>query len=201
MSRNRILFGVFLGLAGGAAALTWYLLQREHTLRSSLAEDSLCITAHDSPKEAPLAPITIEEAEKVIAKEEALSEPESIDPFADYRLNNEIFMDTLSLCNQGAEPLIVFIERFSNDPQFRESRSLLSGKWLRAIIALKADALIPSNAPDETGLFTSWHNVGTDSAYLTTGWINSEVAEEFYFKRIDARWFLVDYYNSELESE
>lgn len=113
------------------------------------------------------------------------------DYYAPFREINNIYANRQSACNKGSEPLIDFIERFCDDKEFRKSRIKLSE---RIDIANKITRkTFNITVPDSNGFFTSWDDIKEDLAVFSSGWMESEMSERYEFRRIDGKWYLVDY--------
>lgn len=115
----------------------------------------------------------------------------SNDDYAPFRKVNNIYKNRQSACNRGSEPLIDFIERFCDDKEFRKSRIKLSK---RVDIVNKINRkTFEITVPDRNGFFMSWDDIEDNSAFFSSGWMESEMSERYEFRRIDGEWYLVDY--------
>ena len=151
----------------------------------SKAKDTLSL-------ESALAMIEAEDS-----RETAREKEDSLEGmYAFYRSNNSIASDPESACNQGSEPLTVFVDSFLKSPSFRASRLSLSDE-----VSFYTDTLRPYTlkvlTPDSTGFFAGWNYVSKDTAMFLSGWLNSEVLEEITLVREseEKEWRVADYFS------
>lgn len=140
---------------------------------------------------------SISEVEELIRSKGATNSAEYTDETTlFYQQNNELALDLSQPWNKGTEPLHVFVEKFRSEPRFRKERlALEEGECNPDSIS---DFAFVISETDSTGFFSAWSHVDTDSAAFCTGWMNSEVLEEFGLIREDStkHWKLVNYYHA-----
>ncbi len=140
---------------------------------------------------------SISEVEELIRSKDSTNSAEYMDETTlFYRQNNELALDLSQPWNKGTEPLYVFVEKFRSEPQFRKERlALEEGEYDPDSIS---DFAFIISETDSTGFFSAWSHVDADSAAFCTGWMNSEVLEEFGMIREDSTrlWRLVNYYHA-----
>lgn len=135
--------------------------------------------------------LTVEEAEALLQAKKGKG-GNCLESFKPYQENNALFLDSDAPCNQGSESLRAFVEKFATDSAFQESRIRRPDPTL-AIPEIKADSF-KIQEPDQNGFFASWHEIEADYASFCTGWLNSEMEQEFVFERLDdGPWYLTDY--------
>lgn len=141
-------------------------------------------------EEATTAPLTTEQSLPPVA------EPEE-DPctYATYKSNNALLASTDAPCNQGTEPLSTFLVSFRRDAGVVRSRALLPSGVTPPHVVEDPFRII---SPDSTGYFASWITVEQDTASFCTGYIDSDILEQYTFARKspDDKWYLIDYYNA-----
>jgi len=115
--------------------------------------------------------------------------------FAVYQSNNSLLESTDAPCNQGTEPLTSFLVSFRKDAGVVRSRTLLPSGITPPHVATDPFRII---SPDSTGYFASWIIVEKDTASFCTGYIDSDILEQYTFARKspDDKWYLIDYYNA-----
>lgn len=96
-------------------------------------------------------------------------------------------------CNQGGEAFNKFIEKFSTDQEFLNSRLKLTAAQKSEF----AELLVPENftaklpfAKDDDMFYQAWGELQYNSAYLDCGWVDSYCTHTFEFKRIGGKWYL-----------
>ena len=99
-----------------------------------------------------------------------------------------------ALCNKGPEAFKTFIEKFSTDEEFMNSRIKLENEAQRTEFA---ELFVPSNftakepfAKDDDMYYQSWGELQYQKTYLDCGWVDSYVTHTFQFERIDGVWYL-----------
>lgn len=142
--------------------------------------------------------MSISEVEALINKQNA---EDGADFYEDettlfYQKNNELALDRNKPWNGGSEPLYTFVEKFRADAKYRKERLALEEGFYDP--TLISDYAFVISETDSTGFFSAWSHVDTDSASFCTGWMNSEVLEEFAVTRKDStqNWMLVNYYHA-----
>lgn len=139
--------------------------------------------------------ISVSEAVEEMREERANEVHGEVDIFQEYVTNRVILESDTAACNRGPEPFKQFVAHFSKDSSFRESRIRLCDGSESVSVDTDENDLIQHN-PDDEGFFSAWSIVRADSVVFTSGWLNSEVAEEYTFARGDnGLWFLVEYFN------
>lgn len=135
-----------------------------------------------------------------LAQAEALIDSESSatvadDSFKHFMRNQELFVSDTSACNKGPEAFRDFVTRFTAEEGFRDSRIDLYDDSYHLPEDTEQIAFV-QHKPDEEGFFSAWRVMEGDSVVFSSGWLNSEVAEEYTFVRKEkGLWFLVDYFN------
>ena len=142
-----------------------------------------------SREEATPAPLATEQSVPVA------TEAEEPCTFAVYRSNNSLLESVDAPCNQGTESLISFLVSFRKDAGVVRSRALLPSGVTPPRVVEDPFRII---SPDSTGYFASWIVVERDTASFCTGYIDSDILEQYTFARKspDDKWFLIDYYNA-----
>ena len=141
-------------------------------------------------EEAAPAPLATEQSAPV-----ATEEVEKPSTFAAYLSNNSLLESTDAPCNQGTEPLTSFLASFRKDAGVVRSRALLPSGITPPHVAEDPFRII---SPDSTGYFASWIIIERDTASFCTGYIDSDILEQYTFARKspDDKWYLIDYYNA-----
>lgn len=145
-------------------------------------------------EEATPAPLASEQSAQPVEEEE---EPCT---FATYLANNSLLESTDAPCNQGAEPLSTFLVSFRRDAGVVRSRALLPSGVTPPRVVEDPFRII---SPDSTGYFASWIIMEQDTASFCTGYIDSDILEQYTFARKspDDKWFLIDYYNAATQDD
>lgn len=145
-------------------------------------------------EEATPAPLASEQSAQPVEEEE---EPCT---FAMYLANNSLLESTDAPCNQGAEPLSTFLVSFRRDAGVVRSRALLPSGVTPPRVVEDPFRII---SPDSTGYFASWIIMEQDTASFCTGYIDSDILEQYTFARKspDDKWFLIDYYNAATQDD
>lgn len=146
-------------------------------------------------EEATTAPLTTEQSVPPVATE--VEEPCT---FAVYQSNNSLLESIEAPCNQGTEPLTSFLVSFRKDAGVVRSRALLpSGVTLPHVVEDPFRII----SPDSTGYFASWIIIERDTASFCTGYIDSDILEQYTFARKspDDKWYLIDYYNAATQDD
>lgn len=96
-------------------------------------------------------------------------------------------------CNTGAEPFSKFIEQFSTDKAFFDSRIALTD----AQKSEYAELLVPENftaklpfVKDDDVYYQTWGETQGFQVYLECGWCDSYSTHTFEFKRKGNKWYL-----------
>ena len=141
-------------------------------------------------EEATTAPLTMEESLPPVAESE--EEPCT---YATYKSNNALLASSDAPCNQGVEPLSTFLVSFRRDAGVVRSRTLLPSGITPPHVAEDPFRII---TPDSTGYFASWIIIERDTASFCTGYLDSDILEQYTFAREspDDKWYLIDYYNA-----
>lgn len=115
-----------------------------------------------------------------------------------YQEVNEFLLDEEAPHNQGVEPLVEFVKRFSEDLAFQKERT-----HLRANSQYDMDygkGVLDVLPPDSTNFFASWSEIQNDEASFCNGWLGSEMNKELIFCRSkDGLWYLVEYFSATRE--
>lgn len=189
MKRKNLLSGVVGALIVGASAYLVYRFIYQDAKREPVIDSSNYI---GTPGEEVVERISLEEAVSEISRAQQ-SKKQEVDPFEYYRKLNELYQSAAAPCNQGDEPLSEFMKKFASNSSFRRNRIRLIDESVTLPNISEHDFYVIS--PDETGFFASWSTLEADSAAFCNGWLDSEKAEEYFFKRINAKWYLVDYFD------
>lgn len=120
--------------------------------------------------------------------------------YATYKSNNALLASTDAPCNQGTEPLSAFLVSFRRDAGVVRSRALLPSGVTPPQVVEDPFRII---SPDSTGYFASWIIVEQDTASFCTGYIDSDILEQYTFARKspDDKWYLIDYYNAATQDD
>ena len=120
--------------------------------------------------------------------------------YATYRSNNALLASTDAPCNQGTEPLSTFLVSFRRDAGVVRSRALLPSGVTPPQVVEDPFRII---SPDSTGYFASWIIMEQDTASFCTGYIDSDILEQYTFARKspDDKWYLIDYYNAATQDD
>lgn len=120
--------------------------------------------------------------------------------YATYKSNNALLASTDAPCNQGAEPLSAFLVSFRRDAGVVRSRALLPSGVTPPHVVEDPFRII---SPDSTGYFASWIIMEQDTASFCTGYIDSDILEQYTFARKspDDKWYLIDYYNAATQDD
>lgn len=120
--------------------------------------------------------------------------------YATYKSNNALLASTDAPCNQGTEPLSTFLVSFRRDAGVVRSRALLPSGVTPPHVAEDPFRII---SPDSTGYFASWIIMEQDTASFCTGYIDSDILEQYTFARKspDDKWYLIDYYNAATQDD
>lgn len=120
--------------------------------------------------------------------------------YATYKSNNALLASTDAPCNQGTEPLSTFLVSFRRDAGVVHSRALLPSGVTPPHVAEDPFRII---SPDSTGYFASWIIMEQDTASFCTGYIDSDILEQYTFARKspDDKWYLIDYYNAATQDD
>ena len=99
-----------------------------------------------------------------------------------------------ALCNKGPEAFKTFIDKFSTDEEFMNSRIKLEKE---SQLTEFAELFVPSNftakepfAKDDDMYYQSWGELQYQKTYLDCGWVDSYVTHTFQFERFDGEWYL-----------
>lgn len=146
-------------------------------------------------EEAAPAPLATEQSAPV-----ATEEVEKPSTFAVYLSNNSLLESTDAPCNQGTEPLTSFLASFRKDAGVVHSRALLPSGVTPPHVVEDPFRII---SPDSTGYFASWIIIKRDTASFCTGYIDSDILEQYTFARKspDDKWYLIDYYNAATQDD
>lgn len=137
--------------------------------------------------------ISIAQAEQIIDSQ--TSATMSQEGFQIFVENQARFSSDTAACNRGAEAFRDFVGRFTSDPNFRKTRVTLHDASCQ-LPANTEGNIFEQKKPDEDGFFSAWSVMEQDSVVFCTGWLNSEVAEEYTFiRKSSGLWYLVDYFN------
>ena len=145
-------------------------------------------------EEATPAPLTTEQSVPVA------TEVEEPCTFAVYQSNNSLLESIDAPCNQGTEPLTSFLVSFRKDAGVVRSRALLPSGVTPPHVVEDPFRII---SPDSTGYFASWIIIERDTASFCTGYIDSDILEQYTFARKspDDKWYLIDYYNAATQDD
>lgn len=137
--------------------------------------------------------ISVAEAEAIIDTESSATV--SQEGFMLFMHNQELFASDTAACNRAPEAFREFVGRFTTEPAFRKSRVELYESSYRLPEGTN-EGTFEQRKPDEDGFFSAWRVMEGDSVVFSSGWLNSEVAEEYTFVRKQGGlWYLVDYFN------
>lgn len=144
--------------------------------------------------ERPVQPqLSLEEAEQLVGTPSGGAEDDCwAEAFASYAENNKLFAEEGAPWNGGKEALNLFVKRFEREEPFRRERIELSDPLAEVpeVEVGEFDILLP----DSTGFFASWYEVAAERASFCSGWLNSEMEQEYVFERkADGLWYLTDY--------
>ncbi len=97
--------------------------------------------------------------------------------------------------NQGAEPFSKFIEKFSTDEQFMNTRIKLTvaqkNEYKELLVPSNFEAKLPAIRQEgEEMYYQQWGEMQTNTVYLDCGWVDSYYTHTFEFKRIGGKWNL-----------
>lgn len=156
--------------------------------------DSKQQSEEKSWEEATPAPLATEQS---VPEATEVEEPCT---FAVYRANNSLLESIDAPCNQGTEPLTSFLVSFRKDAGVVHSRALLPSGVTPPHVAEDSFRII---SPDSTGYFASWIIIERDTASFCTGYIDSDILEQYTFARKspDDKWYLIDYYNAATQDD
>ncbi|OFR38946.1 hypothetical protein [Porphyromonas sp. HMSC065F10] len=174
----------------GVGSVTLLLL-----LAGSLScSDSKQQSEEKSWEEATPAPLATEQS---VPEATEVEEPCT---FAVYRANNSLLESIDAPCNQGAEPLTSFLASFRKDSGVVRARALLPSGITPPHVVEDPFRII---SPDSTGYFASWITIKRDTASFCTGYIDSDILEQYTFARKspDDKWYLIDYYNAATQDD
>lgn len=195
-------FAVIISIVLGAifiAVAFWGYSSVKGCSGSAQEESETEITRPERAQESTLPRISLDEA-NAIAAEERGDNP-LYDMFETFRTNNMIFLDKSSPCNQGAESLQDFALQFASNPTFQKSRTQLTHEdgYSPAFGSISLTML----EPDSVNFFAAWNHVEANLAAFCTGWLGSEMSEEYVFSRSSEgeKWYLVEYFSAAKESD
>ena len=150
--------------------------------------------SHDNDESSPDT-ISVAEAKQIIDSQMNVSDQSK--EFEAFAHNKELLVSESAPCNLDGEPFNDFIHHFITDPKFRVSRLEL----IDNTIDIPSDidqSTFEQKEPDEEDFFSAWRVLEKDTVIFSSGWMNSEVAEEYTFVRKDDRkWYLRDYFSIE----
>lgn len=143
--------------------------------------------------------LTLDEASQLVtARNNGESGTTVEEMFHPYQEVNEFLFDEEAPHNQGVEPLVEFVKRFSEDLVFQKERTHLREHSQYAMDY--SVGLLEVLPPDSTNFFASWSVIQNDEASFCNGWLGSEMNKELIFCRSkDGHWYLVEYFSATKE--
>lgn len=113
----------------------------------------------------------------------------------DVKASIESMKDSEEVWNQGAEPFSRFIEKFSTDEEFCNSRIKLTvaqrAEYKSILSPSNFEAKLPHVRQDgEDMYYQQWGEMQRNTVYLDCGWVDSYYTHTFEFKRIGGKWVL-----------
>lgn len=142
--------------------------------------------------------LTLDEADRLISSRDGSASTSIEEMFRPYKEANELLVNKDAPHNQGNEPLVEFVDRFSKDVTFQQSRTHLNEHSPYPMEF--SEGILEVLPPDSTNFFASWREIQDDQAAFCNGWLGSEMNKELIFCREkDGLWYLVEYFSATKE--